>query len=613
MDEDTVVFYGGSVKALGDGRVGGHLVRFTNEDEPDLEGEFFSKDTDFGEHVSSPVYYAHGMDTKLGPRVLSTGEMKIDDVGVWIEAQLELRDEYEQFIYRMAEAQKIGWSSGTASHLVERVPGAEGKATWIKRWPLGLDASLTLTPAEPKNVAMPLKSWEPTAIFPETEAEAVETAPAVVKSGDGDGMDVGKIRDINVGGNEMDEQVVGVLNEIKDLLRQPEPAPAPETKDAPNPFDEKLNEILELIKTAPAAKDAGYIAPDSETDHSEVKSFGDFLYAIRVGNHKRLRGVYHSVRTNLDDDFDATKTAMAEDAGATGGYLVPTEFENRLLEAARESSVVRASGATVIPGNARQVEVPALDVETAPDAGESAFLGGVSMAWTEEAAAITETEPSFRQVTLTAHKLAGYSLASNEVRADSAQSLDSILSRLFGDAIAWFEDYAFLRGTGVGQPLGILNSGALISDARSAASAFALADGADMMSRFLPQSWNKGAWYLAPDLLTKLIQQVSAPLSWLTDLRSGLPMTYLGKPVYVTEKLPALNTAGDVLLVDPSYYLIYDRAGVSIAYSEHYKFVNDQGTWRVTKRVDGQPWINAAITLQDGTRTVSPFVALAAG
>ena len=83
--------------------------------------------------------------------------------------------------------------------------------------------------------------------------------------------------------------------------------------------------------------------------------------------------------------------------------------------------------------------------------------------------------------------------------------------------------------------------------------------------------------------------------------------------MYVTEKLPALNTAGDILLVDPTYYLIGDRSGVAIAYSEHYKFVNDQGTWRFVKRVDGQPWVNAAITLQDGTRTVSPFVALAAG
>jgi HK97 family phage major capsid protein len=83
-------------------------------------------------------------------------------------------------------------------------------------------------------------------------------------------------------------------------------------------------------------------------------------------------------------------------------------------------------------------------------------------------------------------------------------------------------------------------------------------------------------------------------------------------PVYVTGALPALNTAGDILLVDPSYYIIGDRQSISVAYSEHYKFANDQGTWRVTARVAGQPWVDATITLENASTTVSPFVALAA-
>lgn len=617
MEEyDAVIYYGGAVKALGDGKVGGYLVRFTSEDEPDLEGEFFTSATDFGKHASSPVYYQHGMDPMLGKRSLGTGEMQPDEVGVWIETQLELRDEYEQFIYRMAEAEKIGWSSGTASHLVERE--SQEKATWIRRWPLGLDATLTLTPAEPKNVAVPLKSWEPVSVFPETPAEDgdAKPSPGVVEEEQKPTAEISSVdsSNENVEVKEMSEQKVEMtLDEYTKLIKGEngeEPVDPADAKMAE--MSQQIDEILAVITDAPALRDGGYVAPDSEDDHPEAKSFGDFLVAVARKNHKRLSEVYKSRKVVTDSDGEF-KTAMAEDAGATGGYLVPTEFENRLLEAAREQSVVRSAGASIIPMGARQIEIPALDVETAPSAGESAFLGGVSAAWTEEAAAKTETEPSFRQITLTAHKLAGYSLASDEVMADSAIALEALLTRLFGDAIAWFEDYAFLRGTGVGQPLGILNSGALISVTRSAASAFAIADAAKMMASFLPQSWNTGAWFIAPDLIEKLIPQVSSPLSWLTDLRSGLPMTYLGKAIYVTEKLPAVNTAGDVLLVDPTYYLIGDRSGVSIAYSEHYKFVNDQGTWRFVKRVDGQPWVNAAITLQDGSRTVSPFVALAAG
>ncbi len=92
-----------------------------------------------------------------------------------------------------------------------------------------------------------------------------------------------------------------------------------------------------------------------------------------------------------------------------------------------------------------------------------------------------------------------------------------------------------------------------------------------------------------------------------------MPPRLLGMPLYVTGALPALNTAGDILLVDPKYYLIGDRQSYELAFSEHFKFQNDQVAWRATVRVDGQPWVNGSITLEDASTTVSPFVALAAG
>jgi len=157
--DDTLIMYGGQVKALGGGKIGGYLVRFTTEDDPDLEGEFFTRDTDFGDAQSAPVYYQHGMDSRLGKRRIGKATHLVDEFGIWAEAQLDLRDEYERFIYSMAEDGKQAWSSGTAGHLVERVP--KNKAVWLKSWPLGLDDTLTPTPAEPRNTAIPLKSWQP--------------------------------------------------------------------------------------------------------------------------------------------------------------------------------------------------------------------------------------------------------------------------------------------------------------------------------------------------------------------------------------------------------------------------------------------------------------------
>ncbi len=84
----------------------------------------------------------------------------------------------------------------------------------------------------------------------------------------------------------------------------------------------------------------------------------------------------------------------------------------------------------------------------------------------------------------------------------------------------------------------------------------------------------------------------------------------LGFPMYCSEKLPPLGTKGDLILIDPLYYLIGDRATLTISASDHVNFLKNQVTFRVTRRTDGQPWIEKPITLQDGSTTVSPFVVL---
>jgi hypothetical protein len=155
--EETVINFGGSVKALGEGRIEGYLVRFSSEKDPDASKyrDFFTAETDFDFDQwpgKSSVYYQHGLDGTLKKRRLGKATLELKDAGVWLETQLELRDDYERAIYAMAEAGKMGLSSGTAQHLVEREP--VGDAHKIVRWPLGLDASLTPNPAEPRNVAV---------------------------------------------------------------------------------------------------------------------------------------------------------------------------------------------------------------------------------------------------------------------------------------------------------------------------------------------------------------------------------------------------------------------------------------------------------------------------
>ena len=84
----------------------------------------------------------------------------------------------------------------------------------------------------------------------------------------------------------------------------------------------------------------------------------------------------------------------------------------------------------------------------------------------------------------------------------------------------------------------------------------------------------------------------------------------LSVPMFCSEKLPPLGTKGDLILIDPRYYLIGDRTTINSAASDHVNFLKNQVTFRMTRRCDGRPWIEKAIALQDGATTVSPFVLL---
>ena len=80
--------------------------------------------------------------------------------------------------------------------------------------------------------------------------------------------------------------------------------------------------------------------------------------------------------------------------------------------------------------------------------------------------------------------------------------------------------------------------------------------------------------------------------------------------ILMSEHLPQDDNAGDVILADMKAYLLFERMGLNISFSEHANFTSDQGTWRFTQRMDGQPWLAGAVTLADpqGGYTVSPFV-----
>lgn len=343
------------------------------------------------------------------------------------------------------------------------------------------------------------------------------------------------------------------------------------------------------------------------------RTFGAFLLAVRSRDYVKLEE-FGSRLVEWDGDT-SVKAAMNTTTGTQGGFTVPTDHFGRLMALATDMSVVRKR-ATVVPMSAREVEIPAIDYTTAPSAGDTAFLGGLVARWTEEGGDKNQTEPTFTNRVVKNYELSGYSKVSNALLADNAVGLEAFLMTLFARAIAWYEDYAFLRGNGVGKPLGPVLWAGLISASRSAASAFALDDAAEMISRLLPGYDGRHAcWAIHPTVIHKLFQIVSSggSFGFLTDVKDTPRMTLLGLPVEVTEKLPTLNTAGDILLGDWQHYVIGDRQQVEIAFSEHAAFTTNQTIWRFVSRVGGLPWLKDKVTLSDASSTLSPFVALAAG
>lgn len=368
---------------------------------------------------------------------------------------------------------------------------------------------------------------------------------------------------------------------------------------------EGVAEALRRLEAAPVERKGGVVlagvSPDGGTADADVKTFGDFLSAVKRNDVTRLTKVYGSTKT------------LAEGAGSTGGYLVPTEFLARILQVAAENAIVRPRAYVQrMVGNT--MTIPALDQTGAAGAGKSNFFGGMQASWTGESVTLTETTPSFEMITLNANKIGGYTLASNEMLADSAVALEQLLVNLIGRTVGWYEDYGFLRGTGVAQPLGVLNAPASIPVTRAGGgNSLDYADVPAMLRRLLPSSQGNAVWIMHPFLLSDLaaLQQTNNTMvTFSANLRDALPTRLMGLPVIFSEKLPAPGSAGDVILADFSYYVVGDRQSLSIASSEHYRFINDEMTWKFTHRVDGQPWLKSAITLADNTNTVSPFVYL---
>ena len=389
-------------------------------------------------------------------------------------------------------------------------------------------------------------------------------------------------------------------------------------KDIQRQVDEQVTATLaEMVKANGNIERPNMIEPVAGHRSAKYNSRapGAALDALFDSPEDFLRCTWHG---NRHPDALAKQNQIRNDYSsavpADGGFLIPESLRSTLLETSLESAIVRPR-ATVVPMEAPRVPFPMIDQTS----HASSVHGGMIGYWTEESAALTESQASFGRITLDAKKLTGYSEVPNELFSDSITSFSALLSRLWPQAIAWFEDVAFFSGTGVGEPLGFLNAPVTVSVAKEtgqAATTIVWENIIKMYARLMPSSHGKAVWIANIDTFVELATMAlsvgtGGSAIWLNNGVEGPPMTILGRPVIFTEKAMTVGSAGDISLVDLSYYLIGDRQQMVMSTSPHYKFQNDQTAVRIIERVDGRPWLNTAITPQQGANTLSPFVNIA--
>jgi len=661
---DTLVAFGGATKALADGKLGGYLVVYSDAHAPDLEGDFFTAATDFdfadGHQVG--VYYLHGQDATLGKRRIGKALLRRDPVGIWIEAQLDLRDDYERALYQLAQQGALGWSSGAAAHLVERrladgyedqVQSAACKvqptgavapctlhpapksqnpahptAYHITRWTIA-EASLTPTPAEPRARVVTAKSLQSPESNSECSVQSAEcnkdSAECKVQRAKSEPTSPENL-ELRTRNNALYTLHAATPSQVTNLQPALPAAPctlpaAPCTLPAaPNhktssfskgdtmdttPTLESLNEqltrVLRYIEDAPAIKSTGYFSVDGGTADAQVKSLGDWLLAVMRGDDQRLRTVYRSTKS------------LNSDSGTAGGYTVPTEYSAQLLQVAVEQSQVLAR-VRRIPVNAPMGEYPALDQYLAPTAGSgnTAQAGGLKATKRAEGGSYTETEPQFQMIRYRLSDAAsGMVKVTKELRMDSVAGIEAFLQNVIGVSVANKLEYYILRGTGVGEPLGILNAPAKIDITPDTNNVFTYADAVEMVGRFKAVA-GAPTWLYHPGLINDIavFQIGTGGAAFVNSMSAGMPMALLGYPLISSEHLPQPDNSGCAVLADLGSYLLFDKGGLYIEFSEHAAFTEGKDTWRFGMRCDGQPWMKSAITLADpqGSYTVSPFV-----
>lgn len=375
---------------------------------------------------------------------------------------------------------------------------------------------------------------------------------------------------------------------------------------------ERIQNALERPNEPESRPAPNKSTPPAAANKDRFSSLGEQMAA--VVNASRRGG---SVDPRL---YNAAADGLSTTVPTDGGFLVQQDFVNGLLQDMIKTGILAPKcRPQPISSNANSIKINGVD-ETSR---VSTRYGGIKGYWVDEASETTKSKPKFRKIELNLHKLMGICYATDELLADAA-ALEGFIRNAFPSEFAFLIDDAIIRGTGAGQPLGILNAGCLVTQAKENgqdADTIVAENVIKMSSRIFASSYLNANWYInqmcLPQLYSMSIavgtggQLVFTPPGGLSQSPYGM---LLGRPVIPIEQASALGDVGDIILADMNGYILAQKGGVQTDVSIHVEFLTDQQVFRFILRIDGQPVRASALTPYKGgaTATQSHFVTLAA-
>ncbi len=357
------------------------------------------------------------------------------------------------------------------------------------------------------------------------------------------------------------------------------------------------------------------------------RSLGEFAGAVRAA----------ASRTGGRDERLVRNSAAGanETTDADGGFLVPPEYAEGIIDLIQEQSILLPQARRVTIAGNRLIEVYLEEAERK----DGKRHGGILAYWKEEAAQYTGSKTKFAERTTLLGKLTALCPVTEELLQDEP-AMESELGYLAGKEFAWKTDEALYCGAGTGTlPLGMVtpvsgNNGnkALVTvekDAGQKAGTVTVDNILNMWNRMPAQCRQNAKWYINQDLELQLMKLMTVNGSVASgadgvNVSFGGPLwlpagaygnengKLLGRDVVPLEQANAVGEVGDIAFLDASQYLLVERAGITKQTSMHMYFDTDQVAFKFSWRVGGRPeWMNT-ITGAKSTLARSPYVALAA-